>query len=435
MSKLKEEFRTLGDESLALGDWARHCFDLGREREALEAYERALAGVRAAVTSLRKLAAADVRFPDYEEILRRCPPPQPPAAEFPKDFRVRLSGALYGRLAGCILGVPVEGWGIEGMRKLAEATGTPFPPTEYWHDVSNRYDLQYEESPRAAFAKDNLDCAPSDDDIMYVLLNLLLLERFGPDFTTEDVAALWQEEVTVVCTAEKAALEQAQRGVEPGRCAEGNPYVEWIGAAIRADAFGYVCPGDPRRAAALAYRDACFTHRGEGVYGEMFFAACIAAAFTARSPEQALRRALDEIPADCLLAEDIRWALAKSPEVDDHLAARRAMEERFGAMSWVRIRNNATLVVFALMMAQGDFTKAISSAVAMSMDNDCTGATVGSIMGALYGLPAIPAAWYECFHNRIRTFLRNHKDWRIDDVVERFVKLAAKFRAAGEEGR
>ena len=29
------------------------------------------------------------------------------------------------------------------------------------------------------------------------------------------------------------------------KVAEDNPFIEWIGAAIRADAFGYVCAGRP----------------------------------------------------------------------------------------------------------------------------------------------------------------------------------------------
>ena len=44
-----------------------------------------------------------------------------------------------------------------------------------------------------------------------------------------------------------------------------NPADEHCGAMIRADAYGYACPGDPARAAALAHRDATLTHRRTGV--------------------------------------------------------------------------------------------------------------------------------------------------------------------------
>ncbi len=56
-----------------------------------------------------------------------------------------------------------------------------------------------------------------------------------------------------------------------------NLYREWIGAQIRADGWGYASAGNPERAAELAYRDACWTHRANGIYGEMMFAAIMAA--------------------------------------------------------------------------------------------------------------------------------------------------------------
>jgi ADP-ribosylglycohydrolase len=42
----------------------------------------------------------------------------------------RLEGALYGRMAGCTLGAPVEFWPIAEMAALAEENGDDFPPTD-----------------------------------------------------------------------------------------------------------------------------------------------------------------------------------------------------------------------------------------------------------------------------------------------------------------
>ena len=46
-----------------------------------------------------------------------------------------------------------------------------------------------------------------------------------------------------------------------------NPGDESCGALIRADAYGYACPGNPDLAAWLAWKDASFTHIRTGVYG------------------------------------------------------------------------------------------------------------------------------------------------------------------------
>lgn len=51
-----------------------------------------------------------------------------------------------------------------------------------------------------------------------------------------------------------------------------NEYNDWIGAQIRADLYGWVCPGRPALAAELARRDVSLSHRGEGLHGAAFIA-------------------------------------------------------------------------------------------------------------------------------------------------------------------
>ena len=42
----------------------------------------------------------------------------------------------------------------------------------------------------------------------YVIWTLLLLERFGGEFTVQNVGTLWKERLPSACTAELAALEK-----------------------------------------------------------------------------------------------------------------------------------------------------------------------------------------------------------------------------------
>ena len=46
----------------------------------------------------------------------------------------------------------------------------------------------------------------------YVIWTLLLLERFGGEFTVQDVGTLWKERLPIACTAELAALEKGIGG-------------------------------------------------------------------------------------------------------------------------------------------------------------------------------------------------------------------------------
>ena len=93
-----------------------------------------------------------------------------------------------------------------------------------------------------------------------------------------------------MATASAAMLGGVEPDVPVGRprmnawAEASNEGLELCGAAIRADAYGYACLGDPARAADLAWRDSGMTHRRTGIYGAMFIAAAIAAAPFARDP-------------------------------------------------------------------------------------------------------------------------------------------------------
>ena len=140
-----------------------------------------------------------------------------------------------------------------------------------------------------------------DDDINYTVLGMLILEQHGIGFSRADVMQMWlanlplaytfgPERMLFTRTSAVAIAERLRRGrglagigddpepVLAAMVASWNPGDELCGAQIRADAYGYACPGRPRLAATLAWRDAGWTHRGTGVYAAMFTAAATSAA-------------------------------------------------------------------------------------------------------------------------------------------------------------
>jgi len=345
----------------------------------------------------------------------------------PIEYADKLEGAFLARMAGCTLGAIVEFWTVEEMEKWAKYTGQSFPPIDYWEKTKYPNNIRYGKDDCIAYTRASMEKVPVDDDITYTLLGLLIVEDYGIGFTTQDVGNAWLKYLPYACTAEDIALKNLKAKITALEAADiNNPYCQWIGADIRSDPFAYMAPAYPEKAAKMAYYDAYLSHRRNGIYGEMFFAACQSAAFAVDHPIDALKIGLTEIPAECSLAKDVRWALEVGENIKDYKEARAAVDERFKGMSGVHTNNNACLTIFGLMIGGTDVTKVLSQTVAMGLDNDCTTATAGSIVGAIVGKKGIPEHWYKSFNNRVDSYLTEVGEMKINDVLSRFACQAEK---------
>jgi ADP-ribosylglycohydrolase len=229
-----------------------------------------------------------------------------------------------------------------------------------------------------------------------------------------------------VYTAERVAYRNLVTGLVPPETARHrNPYREWIGAMIRADIFGYVSPGDPAGAARLAYRDAALSHTANGIYGEMWAAALIAAAFTSSDAREAIEQATLVIPARSRLRESLRATIDARDAGQSWDQAMDSMQRRLDGYHWVHTINNAEVVTAALLWGDGDFSRTVGLAVEAALDTDCDGATAGSVFGALHGTKAIPAHWTEPLHDTIHSALLGFDGAAITSLARRTIALAA----------
>jgi ADP-ribosylglycohydrolase len=343
------------------------------------------------------------------------------------ELRDRLQAAWLGRCAGCNLGKPVEGWSRSAIRDyLLEANA--YPLTDYFpvlNPMPPEFTLNecWPETTRG-----NIRFMARDDDIDYTILCLHVLETYGFDFKTEDVGQEWLMHFPFldVYTAERAAYRNLIYGLRPPSTAIfHNPYREWIGAQIRADMWGYVSPGDPYRAIELAYKDAALSHTQNGMYGELWSAALIAAAFVAPNMRIALEAALACIPPGSRLAEAIRDVFTFYDRRLDWETARDNIDKRYyGQYFWIHTINNAALVVAALLWGDGDFTRTVGLAVQGGLDSDCNGATAGSVFGAMHGVSALPIRWIEPLHDHIRSAVTGYDNSRISELAERTLKFS-----------
>ncbi len=415
--------------------------EVGMAAEGKSLYEEFIAEVEKKLDAYQALtlSAHDAQEPDDLESIRALRPdgPRRMLHTLPKDFSDRLRGAFYGRMAGCTLGAALEFRGVDEMQNWAEHFNQDYPLKDYWKEVYNPLGRHYIVGRRIDLSKNHMDAVPPDDDTIYTLLGLLTMEQYGMDFTQEDMVEIWKKYLPLGSDeepglrgcwwGERKMLRNLLGGVQlPEAGIRRNPNLQNIAAWTRADSYGYVLPGWPEKAAELAWRDASVNHRRNGVYGSMFMAATISAAFVVDDVQEAIRIGLSEIPSNCLFAEGIRWALEQ--RYSNYREAARAVWEKYDGMFNGSALTNALHVVMGLSIGGKDFTKVIGETVAMSGDNDCTGATAGSIAGAIIGYNAIPEHWVLPFRGRMHIYLNELPEYLdIESVCGRLEALAKAF--------
>ncbi len=361
------------------------------------------------------------------QALRENIPALPPVDT--ANLEDKISGAWLGRICGCLLGKTVEGIRTHDLHPFLKETGN-FPMHRYIRhsdlneDILAKYTYRFAERCYA----DTCDGMPVDDDTNYVVLAQEVVEKYGRDFTAYDMSRAWlaMQPKDAYCTAERVAFCNFVKGYEPPESAVyKNPYREWIGAQIRGDYFGYINPGDPALAADMAFRDASISHVKNGIYGEMFIAAMIAAAACTDDLHALLRAGLGQIPVNSRLHEAIETVIG---EYDSGLSQAECFANihsrwnEYNAHDWCHTISNAEIVAASLLYGGGDYGKSICMAVETGFDTDCNGATVGSILGMAKGTACIDEVWSGPIQDRLHTSIFGVGTVRISDRVKQTMK-------------
>jgi ADP-ribosylglycohydrolase len=366
---------------------------------------------------------------DLDQICAHRPPgPRRLAVPLPPErLDERTLGAWLGRAAGCMLGKPVEGWRREKVEDLLQLCGIE-ELTDYFPDPgANNRGVEFPHWSKGAL-RGNITHALRDDDMDYTVVGLCILEQHGRGFTPRQAAEFWLDHLPYRCTytAERAAYRNFVNGIyEPDSARCMNPYREWIGAQIRADAFGYACPGRPEEAAGLAFKDACISHVKNGIYGEMWVAAMLAAAFAADDVEKVVRIGLSEVPKSCRLAEAIGKVLGWREEGIPARQATDSILKEFGHYHGVHTINNAAIVAMGLLWGERDFSRTIGLTVRAGLDTDCNGATAGSVLGAVLGAGGIPEHWTAPLADRLDTIVAGQSNLTLSGLAARTRKVQA----------
>lgn len=167
------------------------------------------------------------------------------------------------------------------------------------------------------------------------------------------------------------------------------------GAWIRSEIWATMTPGFPNLAVKYAFADASIDHGlSEGTYGEVFTASLESYAFFESDIRKLIELGLSRIPADCEVAKCIRLVIECYDKGIDYRETRELLVKDFKKdLDWFQAPANIAFTVIGLLYGEGDFKKSMIYAINCGDDTDCTGATVGAVLGIIYGKSGIPSDW------------------------------------------
>lgn len=336
----------------------------------------------------------------------------------------KVHGAWLGRIAGCLLGKTVEGMHTNELIPFLKETNN-YPMHRYIRKADAKDEIcdKYHYGLKGRCYADDIKCAPADDDTNYTVLSQMLIEKYGLNFEPSNVAEMWisSQPKDAYCTAERVTYRNLVNGFcSPQTALYKNPYREWIGAQIRTDYYGYINPGDPEKAAEMAWRDASISHVKNGIYGAMFVSAMIACAATTKDIKEIVLGGLSQIPQKSRLTKGVLIIVEMFESGKSDKECFDFIHNTFDehdSHDWCHTISNAMIVVASLLYGKGDFGKSICLAVQTGFDTDCNGATVGSIVGLVNGASCVDESWSAPLNGKLSTNIFGMEEVSIEKLV------------------
>ena len=236
-----------------------------------------------------------------------------------------------------------------------------------------------------------------NDDLDLQLVWLRAVNDYGPDaINSKLLGEYWISFVTPHWNEYGVCKANMRDGVLPPMSGEINNE-EWKhsnGAWIRTEVWACLYPALPEKAIRLAYEDAGVDHGfGEGTYAAIFVAAMESAAFIVNDARKLLDIGLSKIPEDCRVARSVRLVMDCYDKGVAWQDCRNMVVEDSADLGWFQAPANVAFVVLGLLYGEGDFKQSLIYAIDCGDDTDCTGATIGALMGIMGGMEIIPEDW------------------------------------------
>ncbi len=336
----------------------------------------------------------------------------------PQSTRIdRVRGCMLGLAIGDALGAPLEGLGAQQIRAHYQLVTDYVDGSRAWKKKPFRW---------------RLPGLYSDDTQQAMALSDVLLEHGRIDL--DRLAGLYLELATPegsyvgahrgVGRSFRQVLTELKRGVRPDQTGQGSA---GIGAAMRIAPVALFFSDDPESLHDAVLAASLMTHKDvRSIAGAMAVAHAVrrlvsgagrdpsflfrVAGDTARAEEQIGREAGEAVVSLEAHGRSLSQAIAATESLLDipRERALSAIAEEANKHGADPVCKRATMgfppacipACLYLLLATDSFEEALTEVVNLGGDADSTGAILGALAGAHYGVDAIPARWLDGLQNR-----------------------------------
>ncbi|MBI9048906.1 MAG: ADP-ribosylglycohydrolase family protein [Anaerolineaceae bacterium] len=343
----------------------------------------------------------------------------------PENYQEKVYAGWLGKCIGVRFGAPIENWTYHQIQDFIGEIDSYLPIAEG-------------------------KIFQPDDDTSVPLIFLRAIEDYGENVSAEQMGktllnylgdqhgSLWWGGYGQ--STEHTAYLNLKNGIAAPQSGSammnGFTVAEQIGGQIFSDIWGLLFPGDEQQAAAYAKKAASVTHDRNGIYGGMFIAAMVSAAFSSSQPLHWIQAGLSVIPADCEYTRVVQAIVdfyQSNPA--DWRACYEYIYKNFGYNRYpgiVHIIPNAAVIMMGLLYGEGDFSRSICITNMAGWDTDCNVGNVGCVVATAVGLAGIEQRWRAPQNDTFvaASVIGSANIVDIPDVVERIVTINQKLNSA-----
>jgi inosine-uridine nucleoside N-ribohydrolase len=239
------------------------------------------------------------------------------------------------------------------------------------------------------------------DDIYVQLTFLMSMDKYGMDAPAKKFQEMFAKAGYPLWHANMQARKNYYDSIFAPQ--SGNPeyniHADDIDFQIEADYIGFMCPGMPQTATAIAEKIGHIMNYGDGVYGGIFVSALYSEAYFDSDIPGIINKALLSIPSGSDYYKIIKDVIKLHQHYpDDWKAAWKELEDKWGDVDIcgagspfnIDAKLNGAFIVLGLLYGEGDPAKTLEITTRCGQDSDCNPSNAMAVLGVIKGFKGLP---------------------------------------------